>query len=592
MGVQMGFSSASLPVQTDRQRLPSYWMLLLILSVHLLCYFWAQPNMEGSDDLGYAQIANSIYNGTFALNPHPFTNRLALTVPTALFYDWFGVNAYTSTLWPLLCSLGLIATVYAVAYSLFGNTTALFSALLLALNPFQIYYSVILMADMVLAAFLFMSVATLYYGRTSDASPGRQRLFALLFVLSYTIAVMAKEPAIWNVLLIGIVLAIDLHGRRNQSFWQVAVPLGLLVGFGYFFIYFLVTGEFFYRFNGIERSQGIDVQNMQQLQQYYMNKPWIEILQRVTYKPILMILSVPGLMLGLLVALPAFVYALRPSTSLSPGVVLFVGYLFNFLGFFWFSSISWQHYNPMILQPNYLLPILAPLCLFGGVVVNRLYDPAHFGRPANRLPIIVMSAVVVLMVAVLQILGYYKYQAILFAAPILLMAVGNFSLGRERLQFTGIRQFLVVIFVVSLGAITVLSILRREVGLTLQQQAEQQIVNRYLSAQQEGSVSQPVRLFADHRSIKVLKYYLNFSNNRTIAWQEWEDVKLPLMAKSGYRTFVYVNSWRLAAMHGTYRYPIPAFIRQSSPDWKKISSQEGITLYEIINQTDSVGAAS
>jgi len=129
-------------------------------------------------------------------------------VPTAALYRVFGVNRFTSTLWPFACSLLTITLVFAAGRRLGGTRAGGFAALLLATNPLQVCHSMLLLPDIVVSLFLFASASALSKARRAGA-PYRTWAAGLLVAGLFYCAFLTKLTAIWILPFFAILMVRD-----------------------------------------------------------------------------------------------------------------------------------------------------------------------------------------------------------------------------------------------------------------------------------------------------------------------------------------------------------------------------------------------
>src|SRR5688572_4824113 len=91
--------------------------ILFFTMVFTLAYFiFAHEGFYFDDDYAYAEMAGKLAHGTFDIRSYkpdlPAYHRFLIFAPTTLFYKILGINIYTTTLWPLLCTLASLGFIY------------------------------------------------------------------------------------------------------------------------------------------------------------------------------------------------------------------------------------------------------------------------------------------------------------------------------------------------------------------------------------------------------------------------------------------------------------------------------------------------
>ncbi|MBF0142621.1 MAG: glycosyltransferase family 39 protein [Magnetococcales bacterium] len=553
-----------------------HWLLAGLLGIHLGLYFWAGPLFYGSDDLAYTLIADSIANGTYQPNPHLHYNRFGATIVPALIFRMFGVNLYTTSLWPLVCSLLLVAAVFLVGSRIFGRLAGFLAALLLATNPLHLTYSLHLMTDGPLSLFSFTSAAALYFGRETR-NPRHQLSLAILFAFLFTFAFISKCSALWaGPFLVGLLL-FDLVHRQNGRLWFTISITGTILAIVYFGTYYIYTGNFFYRFTGV--NELLDPKNhlsIRQLQDYYVNKPLSAYITRLTYEPVRMFLASPAVILPMLLALPALVRPFKAIAPLPDSVRFWAFFSWSVILSLWFGSYSTRYYSPFGLYDYYLLPITPVLCLLAGVTLASLVEsPAADGR---RL-LWAMALLFVAMVPVQRFLLNEKLGILLTGIPLVTLALARSWLPELPWKRTLLPVAFVALVVVTDLLIPSVGIHRGELGETALQRDERELVQKHLA-----NPSGPTLVLTDSRSAKVISFYLGLRTPTSLRLLSWGEAEAAVVAENR-RLLYFVHAGRLKSSRGTYGYAIPAFVTHPPPDWRLLESRQGISLFEARSVT-------
>ena len=135
-------------------------ILLLALALRLALF----NGPFGSDDTVYYARALDISRGEWTVAHYNGALRYGFNIPAGLLMRVFGNSVFAANLWPLLCSLAEIATVYFVGAALGGRRVAAIAALLLASAPLHIAVASRIHTDAVVSAALSGSFALLFFG--------------------------------------------------------------------------------------------------------------------------------------------------------------------------------------------------------------------------------------------------------------------------------------------------------------------------------------------------------------------------------------------------------------------------------------------
>lgn len=147
-----------------------FLILLFALSLRLY-FFMGYINAHDLDEGIYIEIIKSIYKGTYNLDKYKnlpksfianpaetFQFRPVLLYPIAFLWFLFGVSDFTSTLYPLMCSLGSIVVIYYIGKLLFNDKVGLLAAFLLSIYPLDIFFATRIMCDLVVGFFISSSI--------------------------------------------------------------------------------------------------------------------------------------------------------------------------------------------------------------------------------------------------------------------------------------------------------------------------------------------------------------------------------------------------------------------------------------------------
>src|SRR5437868_5938616 len=125
-------------------------VLFFTVAFTLAYFFFAHEGFYFNDDYTYAELAGDVIHGKFSfknLNPDlPGYHRFLVFGPVALSYKLFGISIYTTTLWPLLCTLGCLFLVYYL-FKKEDSLLTVFALLLTGLQFHTLFLSTYLFPD-------------------------------------------------------------------------------------------------------------------------------------------------------------------------------------------------------------------------------------------------------------------------------------------------------------------------------------------------------------------------------------------------------------------------------------------------------------
>ena len=540
-------------------------VLLLALLSHVGLFLGLHGNFEFDRDAPhYARISHELEQGTFELAPHPFSQRFGVTVPTAVSYRLFGVNPISTTLWPLLCSLAAIVIVFSATARFFGGRTAAIAAVLLAFNLVEVRYSSRLVPDLIVSTLMLATAALVHAGRYSE-SRHRQLLTGVFTASALSLAVLAKETAIWIVPFLIVIMVGDLVRRRYRYLWAAVAICGLLWLGVILFAYHEATGDALFRLSGIDTTHNARSWS-------FYGRSHEEYVERLTIGPARFFLEQPGFFLLIALALPASLNVLRPARLLPPGVRYWGAYLATLFVVFWFGTTSFDFYNPLPLVERFLIPLIPPLCILAAVTLTHLQGR---GARTHRFGIGLSAATYLLGALLLGIQGWTL--ALVYGALGLVMAgLWHLPPGRSFASLA-LRTFAALLYVAPLVDYA-------RSGDPLEHPetftAEQAIIARHT-----GSPIPPTSILTDEHSAFVLPFYFSPEGRKQLRVLAWDDGR-EFWRDDGRRKLVYVHHNRLRAMSINWGTETPNYALNPPEEWRlleliEVEGRPTISLYEI-----------
>lgn len=245
-----------LTAKIDNKHLLILGILLLALGLRL--FFFVGININ--DDTEYCDSAFRIASGK-GIHSYPIGSidsiRFFMVLPVALFYWLFGVSDFTSSLYPLSCSILTILLAYLLAKTLFDWEVAVSTSLMLTLFPLDIVYCTQLVPTVPLACVLTGSLicfvkGDMVYGEGQKWSQKKGKLLFLFSGILLGLGWMINEPAP----LFGIVILLYCFIKRRfrpSYFLFIAGALGVFMAESIFFK--IMTGDFLWRFAVIHEEE-------------------------------------------------------------------------------------------------------------------------------------------------------------------------------------------------------------------------------------------------------------------------------------------------------------------------------------------------
>lgn len=355
-------------------------MLGLVVLVTLVYFVGAHEGLYALDDYYYARYAQQLRTGTFHLGPDPghrlhdpLHERWLIFGPVAALYALFGVNIWSTTLWPLLATLACLGLIWR-AYRRRQPLVAAGAVVLLGLHYFSLNLTNYLYPDNINMLACLGAALALRRGRQTvgRAAAGWGLAFAGLNMA----ALLCKETVVYYGPFYLVLLLLDARHRRHGRFWWAAFGAGAGLLGTYLAFYQWQTADALYRLHLIEHTNAVLAEGN------YLRGNRAALLQRLTVGPLQFIIGT-GLGLALLLAVgAAFPHRAAPSAAAgtaAPDRRFWLGLTLSTLACYWLGSTSLQAYNPISLSPRMLTPLLPPLAL---AAAYGLADVLRTGRRA------------------------------------------------------------------------------------------------------------------------------------------------------------------------------------------------------------------
>ncbi|WP_229743082.1 ArnT family glycosyltransferase [Hymenobacter qilianensis] len=359
------------------------FLTLLFVGLFTVAYFFlTHEGLYALDDYYYSRYAQQLATGTFHLAPDPegllvdpLRERPVIFGPVALLYKAFGINIITTTLWPLLATLGCAL----VLWLLYGKREPIVAAgamVLLGLHYFTLNLTNYLYPDNILMIWCICCASALLIGRREGQVAGG--LWGAFFAVLNFAALLSKETIVYYLPFYVGVLLLDGWRQRNRQFWLTAFTVGTVLLLGYLAVYQVYTDDALYRIHLIERTNEFLKEG-----NYILGKRGA-LFYRLTTAPLDFFIGT-GLGGALLFACAALLNQRRWPDSDAKYWLALAG---STLAFYWFGSTSLTQYNPITLLPRMTTPLLPPLCLAAGF---GLRDFSRSGRGADWLALALLA---------------------------------------------------------------------------------------------------------------------------------------------------------------------------------------------------------
>ena len=337
------------PVQS-----PDWLNLAIVLAIATAMRVLFYSGFFGSDEVTYIETAANIASGDWRASNYIGATRYGMNLPVALVIYLFGLSEFTANLWPFLCSVGEVATVYLIARWLWGTRTAGICAGLLALLPLHVMFAGRMMADPPLAFFLTLSVALLLRAaqvKTWTAFLATGLAWGGVFWVKESVAILYTP--------VFLILAFYLNRITARWLWLFSgMAIAVVANCA---LMYLVAGNPLHIFAVIKAGLGgYSGWVAKTSPWYYFNYLFLDI--RHTF------------LLGFLAVGGMFLYALSSlrTRQTSTGAQFVVLWVLLMVGMFSFAIVSVSPVKLIMKQTNYMLIFCGPLALLAGWFLSEL----------------------------------------------------------------------------------------------------------------------------------------------------------------------------------------------------------------------------
>ena len=332
----------------------SKWIQAIYNIVFVLIWSLANDGLAFWDDFSYLNFAHQVNQGTFEVTTNHFTSRIALIYPVAQVIDLLGINEYSITVFPLVCSLIVLNVLFYM-----GRQTNIWIGMIggffLICDYHTIIFSTHLFPEMPMMLYVLLAIGA--YDMI-NRRVGDNRFLALITSSSIFAAFLTKTTIF---LLIPLFLYLFINDwfirKRHRSYWLITASTLVFFVLLNFIYYYETTGDFFFRLNNISDNHEASVKT-------FFDKPAIEIVKRLTYLPLLGFTR-GGFFIPLLFALPALFSIEKKSWRLDDQKMLWPISILLILVTWWFISTNWKYYSPMPLDTRHI-SFLIPLMIIAG----------------------------------------------------------------------------------------------------------------------------------------------------------------------------------------------------------------------------------
>jgi|GEM_PF-1647536 len=508
------------------------------------CYwYFAFDGFYFFDDVAYSRYAWDVTQGSFTINQNDtFAHRLGVFIPVAIIYSVAGISDYATILWPLLA---FVSTAFIVFFQLrkYSTSIALFAVVVASLNFYPIFFSNKLYPDSIVA--FFTTAAAFVVWKVITSSTIKIFFHALVFCLLLFAAFVTKETITFYAPFYLLVFVIDIIKKRNTKFWVYSLGIGIVLLITYFTIYYLKTGDAFYRFKVIQEGHYSFAMS-------YYDKSFREIIPRLTYEPFIMFIN-SEMAIPLVLAFP-LLFSIRKKDfiNLSEFESFWKVLCLILLVMLWFCSTSFKFYNPLSLQPRMYLLLIPTLSIVAATALVK----ADKGR-------IIFYGILFAVCA--GISYYFHFSSMLVYALLTGYFILRIYFNNSSLSF----KIIPLLFILLIHP--VYSMIKPS---DTDYKNEKEIVTKFLMDNKGNNL-----VLVDDQLLSGYPYYYKFVKNSHYQYQGY---KKDIPANFEGTIFVLVNKKTFVNLAERP----PMFAIQEPEQWQKIFQKGNVILYRVNSKED------
>ena len=501
----------------------------------------------------YARLAGQVADGRFALTDSHYTYRWGLIIPAGICYKIFGINDFSSALWPLMTTLLTLFLVWKMSGKM-SLPARVFALLFTLLSEWIFFYSNKIMPDIPVMAFLTLAFYGYFESRFGQWIAGRA---GLMTAGSMLFGFLCKETVILTLPVWMYLFAADLVQKRNKSYWRAVAVSGVLALAAYLGLIWMLTGNWNSRFTAIAANSYFSQCSYDQL-------PVEHLYRRIGYE-LWVIFYQTGVAGGFLFLLPSLLQS--PQRSWVKVVNPEGFFLLSGLGLLLvsnFMSTSVSHYVPLCVDIRHYLFAVPFLGLASAVFLERIM--LEKALPGH------LVALFISLMAVWIGFRYFPDQRniyLLFAGALMV------SLLWKMLAKKPVSPWLWLIFYLPLfwKPVQVMRAARKS-----NYAAQQEMVDKNMqqtTAKQMLVITNPVEKNVD-------EYLMQFDTAK-VQWMSFREMDKPrIMAADSVAVIINGSTAWLSGMDWE---AMPDWVRQPDSSRVLIWSKDGIELYGL-NKSD------
>jgi len=471
-----------------------YLVLLMYLIVIILHHCFGYIGHYGYDDLHYAEISTNLLNGSINFDDH-YSYRFPVILLTSLFYSIFGISDLTSSLPALLLTFSTVVIVFSILRNT-GLKSLIFGLSLTAFSDWFLFYSDKLMPDIYVAFSVISVLAVIHRYKYESKRTSNTALFlSILLAFCLLFGFMAKGTIVLLVPLLLYFIVVDIAYKRDLKFWKYSILSGLVVFVLYFITIWLLTGDFFKRFEAIANNNYLNLCS-------YDKQSIVILLKRISYEFFKLSINqkfITGFVFAVAIlfrkkALNLFKLDNSFSFFLVSSVILLLSS--NFM------TISLTSYSPMCLDPRHYLFLIPVVSIPASSIIVQYLE-----NNTNAFQISIGLAIIAIISFFLDIDTLWKLYFPLFV----LFTIYSLLPGRTKYQTLFTMCFVAILFLMPLEMV--------KYAQKVQYRTQKDIIYDYVLDQEDDDCI----IITNNAQKRFLNYYSAFNENNRLRFMDYKE---------------------------------------------------------------------
>ncbi|MCL2290735.1 MAG: glycosyltransferase family 39 protein [Bacteroidetes bacterium] len=411
----------------EKSNTRKYAILILFLTGLVLFHKFCYIGHYGYDDMQYAKMASDFLQGTVNYDDH-FSYRTPVVLPTALSYSLFGVSDLASAIPPLITTAFILIILFLILRKEDWKTI-LIALSLTTFSTWFIFWSDKLSSDIYIAFSLFASLAVLYKYKY-DSDKKYVFLYAFLFAAALFWGFLAKEVVVLMTPLLLYFFIWDMIHKQDRKFWIYSILSGAFLLIAYFFIIWLLTGNFLTRFEAIVNNSYLNLCS-------YDQQSLRILLKRIAWDFWDMCIY-QNMIIGFVFILAYFFqknvltyFKMKDSFSF-----FFVSSVILILSCN-FMTISFTSYSPMCIDPRHYLFLIPIVSIPASIIIMRFIEEKKQG---------IFIFIILLGVSLIAYFSGYKLFTQLYLPLTILFCLYLFLKPKKIFQILFVGAFVIILF--------------------------------------------------------------------------------------------------------------------------------------------------